>query len=438
MSLFSNPKTVLWPKEGSLEVYRDNSSNNYFSFEINLWEQQSDENLRNLSLFLHQNKISEVYLLLSDNYVNTKTFVYDSLVTELDPKEVVTLAKDSLDFKISPESVTFDLEPDNNRTLVRTRIFNQEKFNQLLANVQKLSLKVLSFETISSSIAKIYSNFDSSQYFFFYSLSNHDYLAILANNGQVYLTSIIKKTLPDLKKLLNYAQAYFGNKDPKQYFPDENYRESEICQRFNKATNFPLPVLAFFTTSQKPAAIIKAPMENTNFTPAPSNNRTLLPVIAVFILTAAAASVIVWFILNQNNKNTDVASPTGESLPTLVPTLEVTQAPTPSIAEPKKDIKIQVLNATDINGQAATIKAELTKLGFTSVATGNSSESVSGNEIRLKSSLSSASAYFKQSISEFSDSTATELKTSNYDVIFVIGEDLSSGATPSPKATVTP
>jgi hypothetical protein len=114
-----------------------------------------------------------------------------------------------------------------------------------------------------------------------------------------------------------------------------------------------------------------------------------------------------------------------------------TQAPTPTLAEISKTLKIQVLNATDINGQAATIKNELTKLGFTSVSTGNSKETATSNEIQLKKTV--APDYFLQKITEFSTATTSELaSTSTYDVVFIIGVDLGSGAaTPSTKITPT-
>lgn len=474
MSLFSKSKVVLWPKDDSIEIYLDQSDNNFFSFETDLWSEQSEDNLRNLATFFKQNKVSEVYVLLNDNYVITKTFIYDSVVTKLDPAEVITLAKDSIDFKISPESVTFDLESENNRTLVRTRIFNQDKFQTLTTNLQKLGLKVLDFETVSSSVIKLYSNFDSGQYFFFYSLNTHDYVAILSNKGNVYLTSIIKKTLPELKKLLNYASAYFNNKEPLQYLPDTNYNEAEICQRFQKASNFPLPVLTFFVGTNKPAsapataiikpvstptpvttpvsAIIETPTITTTPTPTPAptvidsisnpppmenNKKSLLPIIAVFIVTAIVASVIVWFILNQN-KNTEL-TPGGETpAENISTTPEITQAPIPTVAEISKSLKIQVLNATEINGQAATIKASLTKLGFTSVTTGNGKEAATGNQIQLKKGV--APDYFLQNVTEFATATTSELPTtSTYDVVFIIGVDLKTGtAAPAATATATP
>ncbi|HBP51470.1 MAG: hypothetical protein US68_C0008G0015 [Candidatus Shapirobacteria bacterium GW2011_GWE1_38_10] len=446
MSFFSKPKVVLWPKDDSLEIYLDQSDNNTFSFEIDLWKEQDEESLRNLASFFHQNKISEVNVLLNDSYVITKTFVYDSVVTKLDPGEVITLAKDSTDFKISPESVTFDLEADNERTLVRTRIFNQEKFQVLTTNLQKLNLKVLDYETVSSAVAKLYSAFDNGQYFFFYPVNSHDYVAILANQGHVYLTSVIKKALPELKKLLNYAQAYFANKEPVQYLPDVNYNESEICQRFNKASNLPLPVLSFFVGSAKPlTAIIKTSpiskpasniIDSNSQSPMENNKKSLLPIIAVFIITAIVASIIVWFILNQN-KNTDINSPGGENKTEEISATPVTEAPTPTPIEISKDIKIQVLNATDINGQAATLKAELVKLGFTSVATGNSKESATKNEIQIKKTL--APDYFLQNLTEFASATTSELvSTSTYDVVFIIGVDLKTGSSvSSPSASPT-
>ena len=450
MSLFSKTKVVLWPKDDGLAIYLDQSDNNTFSFETDLWQEQSEDSLKNLASYFHQSKITEVNVLLNDAYVITKTFVYDSVVTKLDPNEVITLAKDSIDFKISPESVTFDLESEKERTLVRTRIFNQEKFQILTDNLQKLGLKVLDFETVSSSVVKLYNNIDKGQYFFFYPINTHDYVAILSNDGHVYLTSIIKKTLPELKKLLNYAQAYFANKEPVQYLPGENYNESDLCQRFNKASNLPLPVLSFFIGNSKPTtAIIKPeppPVIDSTFTPQKpmeNNKKSLLPIIAVFIITAIVASVIVWFILNQN-KNTDINTPGGDNnqAETVTQAPIATQAPTPTIAELSKSLKIQVLNATDINGQAATIKNELTKLGFTSVATGNSKESATSNEIQLKKTI--APDYFLQKITEFSTATTSELAASStYDVVFIIGVDLKSGAsspaaTTAPKATVTP
>ncbi len=444
MSLFSKPKVVLWPKKDSLEIYFDKTDNNTLSFETDLWQSQSDESLKNLASFFQKNNISEIYVILDDTYVITKTFIYDSVITTLDPNEVITLAKDSVDFKISPESVTFDLEPDNERTLVRTRIFNQEKFLLLTSNLEKLGLKVLDYETLSSALAKLFTHFDNGQHFFFYPISAHDYVAILSNQGHVYLTSIIKKNLPELKKLLNYSQAFFANPKPTQYFPGENYNESEIAQRFQKASNLPLPVLSFFVGNSKPKTDIIKPtvpvIDSIKIeTPMENNKKNILPIIAVFLITILITSAIVWFILDQNNKNTEINTPAGDTEPLTeeISSPVVTEAPTPTLAEISKTIKIQVLNATDINGQAATLKTELTELGFTSVSTGNSTKKETTNQIQAKKEI--VTDYFLQKIPQFSDSTVSELAaTSSYDLIFIIGTDLKATSTPSASPSINP
>lgn len=444
MSLFSKPKVVLWPKKDSLEIYFDKTDNNTLSFEIDLWQTQSSDSLQNLANFFQKNKISQLYVILDDTYVITKTFIYDSVITTLDPNEVITLAKDSVDFKISPESVTFDLEPDNERTLVRTRIFNQEKFLLLTSNLEKLGLKVLDYETLSSALAKLFTHFDNGQHFFFYPISAHDYVAILSNQGHVYLTSIIKKNLPELKKLLNYSQAFFANPKPTQYFPGENYNESEIAQRFQKASNLPLPVLSFFVGNSKPKTDIIKPtvpvIDSIKIeTPMENNKKNILPIIAVFLITILITSAIVWFILDQNNKNTEINTPAGDTEPLTeeISSPVVTEAPTPTLAEISKTIKIQVLNATDINGQAATLKTELTELGFTSVSTGNSTKKETTNQIQAKKEI--VTDYFLQKIPQFSDSTVSELAaTSSYDLIFIIGTDLKATSTPSASPSINP
>lgn len=440
MALFSKPKIVLWPQDKNLNVYFDRNENNKYSFEIDLWQPQSADSLSALADFFKQNKITESYVLLDDSYVITKTFVYDQLVDKLNPEEVVTLAKDSVDFKISPDSVTFDLEPSQNRTLVVTRIFNQEKFQNLQENLNKLNIKVLDFETVSSATIKTFSHIDSSQYFFFYPIGENDYLASLSKGGKVYLTYPIKKTLPEIKKLLNYAQAYFGDKDPLQYYPGQNYQETEIASRFQKPSNVPLPVLSFFAGNIKPApVIIKTDTVNTPFTPPmeENNKKNILPIIAVFLFTLIAASLIVSYVLNHNKSEEDII-PGGENTANEIssvpsPTEEISPTKTP--VEIDKDIKIQVLNATDINGQASTVKGELTKLGFTDVNTGNSNDTSGENKIQTKKDISGQ--YFAENIKGFANADTSELAaSSNYDVVIIIGTNLS-GITPTKASTTS-
>lgn len=441
MALFSKPKVALWPKADGLDIYFNQDENNHLSFEIDLWQFQNEDSLKNLADFFKKRKVADIHVLLDDKYVVTKTFIYDSVVNHLNPEDVVTLAKDSVDFPISPESVTFDLQSQDNRTLVRTSIFNQEKFHLLRDNLSKLGLNVLEYKTVSEAVINVFSQIDNGQYFFFYPSSTTEYLAVLAEKGEVYLTSTIKKTLPELKKLLNYAGAYFGNKEPLQYLPNENYRENEIVTRFQKPSDFPLPLLAFFAGGKiKPApAIIKTETVNTPFTPPmeENNKKNLLPIIAVFLVTLIAASLIVWYVLNHNKSPEDgLNNPGGETQTeeiSPVPTDTQIETPTPTQAEVDKNIKIQVLNGTEINGQAATIKGELVKLGFTSIATGNSSSPATANKISTKASV--PASYFAANLTSFQGADTDQLATSSsYDVVILIGTNLSGTST----ATATP
>jgi hypothetical protein len=169
------------------------------------------------------------------------------------------------------------------------------------------------------------------------------------------------------------------------------------------------------------------------------NKKNILPIIAVALFTAIIAAVIVYFALNQNGKTTDVTDP-NVAMITPIPTETVLITPTPQVTlvQPSKSLKLQVLNATDISGQAAVIKEKLTKLGFTSVNIGNASESATANSIQIKSLLSSSSAYFKSSIPDFATAAVTDLKAnSTYDVVFIIGTDLKTGSA-APTSTITP
>ncbi|MDD2225167.1 MAG: LytR C-terminal domain-containing protein, partial [Candidatus Shapirobacteria bacterium] len=246
----------------------------------------------------------------------------------------------------------------------------------------------------------------------------------------------------DIQKIINYSNFYFSNITQKIYVPEGRdleiitttqmdktlYSESQIAQSLSKASNLPLPVLGEMTSSVLiNADIIVSPNNiSSSSTKMENKKRNILPIIAVFIFTAALASVGAWFVLNKNSG--EVASPTGTSEETSQPTVAptATATPKPTIAEIEKDIKIQILNATEINGQAATLKAKLVALGFKNINVGNAKETATENSIQVKSA--STSAYFESKLSSDFPATYTEdLKSSStYDAVFTIGTDLSS------------
>lgn len=436
MSTSKPSSVVFWPKADSLNIYFAKSEDNLISFETNLWQEQSAEEIIRLSVFLKNKKITNASVLIDDSVVFTRSFVYDEKVSTVALDEVITLAKGTAPFEIIPSQVTYEVIPQGEKTLIQTRIFDQARLAPLLKNLSALNLK-LSYFSLSEGLIKLFDHFYDKPYFVFYPYES-EFLVTLGYQGKVYLTSTIKKSLVDVKKIINYSQAYFGIPATKVYIPasleslfdvpdvqKSIYSDSQVVIDLKLPSNLPLPV----------AGIIGSPMEN---------KKNILPIIAVALFTAIIAAVIVYFALNQNDKPGEVTDPKVAMI-TPIPTETILSTPTPevTIVQPSKSLKLQVLNATDISGQAAVIKEKLTKLGFTSINIGNATENATQNEIRIKPLLSSSSAYFKNSIPDFASASITDLKAnSTYDVVFIIGTDLKTGAsapaTATPKLTVAP
>ncbi len=461
MQLFSKPKIVIWPKSQSVEIFIDRRENNTIIFDLNLWEDTTEANLQPLEFYLKQNKIQRCSVLVPDDIVLTKAFIYDTKIDSIEKKDVIGLAESFVSFKIDPETIDYNLVQDTDKTIIQSRIFDQDKINHFHANLSKLNLSIDSMVPVSQSIAGVINNIYDQEYFLVYPLNNNEYTLLLARSDSVYLTNNLKGPSLDIQKTINYSNLYFKESIKKIFLPKEDidlnstsqldrttFSDSQIAQRYSKPTNFPLPVLGvFLETNRQSADIISTPVSTLEVSPPstkPMNaaKKNILPIVAVFIFTAALASFIIWFVLN-NNSSADIESPIAENQSQDIPVVEYfpTEVPQPSpTVEPvDKDLKIQVLNATEINGQAATLKQRLVALGFTSVAVGNSSEKLTSNEVRTKPSLSTQSTYFEQNLDFDATFVSTLSETGTYDLVFVIGEDLSQGsATSTPTATIKP
>lgn len=440
MSLFSNPSCIVWPRLSSVDIYLDKTSGNVFSLDLSLWQECTPAQIQSLALSFKQNNIDSCTILLPDDVVFTKSFIYDSVISTIDKSEVIGLAESFINFKINPERIDYQLIPTDNKTIILAHIYDHNKMLALENNLKALNLKSYQFVPVSQAISDLISSKLSDtpqEYFVIHPLNQNEYTLTLASGKVVYLTSNLKGDTLDIQKIINYSKLYFPNVTSKFYLPSDknlelksttnldkiSYNSVDIAQSLKKPTNLPLPVLG---------VIINPSMEN---------KKNLLPFIAVFITTAAIASIIIWFVLSKNPaSNTETPTVDIDVIPTSVVTEVPTQAPTPTVAQISKTLKLQVLNATDINGQAAVLKEKLTALGFTSVAVGNSPEKFTENKIKTKASASSASAYFNQELGSFfeAESTSDLSATSTYDVVFYIGTDLSGKATPTKTATSTP
>jgi acyl carrier protein len=458
MSLFSRPKAVLWPKSNSVEIFLDKKSENNFSFDINLWKSQTDGDLHALANFLKTNKITSLDLLLPDDVILTKSFIYDSQIDSIETNELIGLAESFVSFKIDPQHISYQLVTSGDKTIIRSQIIDKQKYQILVQNISRLQVTIPFYQSLSSSISLVMSHYNSEEYFFAYPVSETEYSLSLSKGDSLYLCNVLKNSSPDVQKTLNYGNLYFNKKITKFYLPTNSkidaasfekmdtatYDPSQIAQKFNKAPNLPLPVLGLFlkpASNSTPAVspVIINQSTDTNSSPKKmENKKNLLPFIAVFIFTAALASGIIYYVLNRNPES--VNSPGTPATSDISPVVDVpVEEPTPTMVEIDKDLELQVLNATDINGQAATLKQLLTKLGFTSIAVGNNSTNLTANEIRVKPELATASAYFTSALAgQFDATISTDLdESSPYDVILLIGTDLSETISDS-EEEVTP
>ncbi|HNZ84270.1 MAG TPA: LytR C-terminal domain-containing protein [Candidatus Woesebacteria bacterium] len=447
MSLFSKPKVVIWPKNNSVEIYFGRKDNNFFSLDLNLWEEKTDKDLEGLVYLFNQNKITQASVLIPDDVVATKSFVYDTKIETIDKKEVISLASGFVNFDIDPESIEYSLIQDGEKTIINAVIYDKSKFDHLKSNLLKTNFVIDAYKPVSAAVSDVVSKIYLSEFFLIYPLNEKDYTLLLSKNNQVYLTANFKGPSLDIQKTINYAQLYFSNPVTKIYYPENkdldivtstemektSYNESQIAQNSNQPGNIPLPVVSQIN------GIIKSSQDiNLSKQPNMNNKKNLVPIIAVIIFSFAIVSFIVYFIMSKNKSSEiiDGSQTDSDAVPTTV--IEtVTPEPTPTIAEISKDIKIQVLNATDINGQAATLKAKLVSLGFENVAVGNAAVSATTNSVQVKSATTSA--YFESVLSQDFPATYTEdLKsTSAYDAVFTIGTDIS-GMKTTTTTTVTP
>jgi len=448
MSLFSTPKAVLWPRVESLDLYLDKSSDNISSADINLWRSLTEAEAKSLSLLFSQNKVKNCTVLIPDDVVFTKSFIYDSEITTIDKSEVLTLAKSFVTFKINPDYIDYELIPASGKTIILAHIFDRTKIDALKINLEALKQVNFTFESVSQAISKIISLHFDGEYFLVYPLSDNEYTLSLSRKDKVYLTANLKGPTLDVQKIVNYSNLYFTSPTTKFYLPSDidlgidatsnldktPYYQSQIAAELKKPANLPLPVLGALAIIGKDISSTRRSMEN---------KKNFLPFIAVFLVTAIIASAVIILVLNKNNS--DLENPLANTSPTPTIISEIpTETPVPTVPPVDKDIKIQVLNATDINGQAATLKETLTALGFTDITVGNSSQKLTENVIKLKADQSSASAYFQSQLADsFSAQITDDLSASStYDAVFYIGTDLSTSSsatsTPPVSATVTP
>ncbi len=454
--LFSSPsKATFWPKPDRLDIFVNRKSNYLITLDLSLWEKKTQKDLETLANLFKDLKPKSIDVIVPDDAVFCRSFIYEDSPETVSQKFVADLSRPLCPFDVVPDYVDFNLISQDGKLLIKTVIYDQKTIDILKSNFSQISQLPLNLIPLSQACINSFSLSTSGQYFLLYPLNKQSSLLVLANNNVVYLSQVLKSSKIDIQKNVNFSKQYFGQSVNRLFMPENfphrvssqnnlavsTFNEGDLSARAGKTSDIPLPVLATFL---KPSDIIK-PTTNNLSPPKMEPKRNVLPIVAVFIFTAALASIIIWFVLNRNSA-ANLETPGGEEnlTPTEVVEISPTETPVPTLADISKDLKLQVLNATDINGQAATLKEIILKLGFKSIAVGNSPEKATSNTIRVKTGMTEKyGRYFESSLSPKFDATVEEtLKSSSpYDVVFVIGVDLSSAssekAIPSPKSTPT-
>ncbi len=451
---FFKHKIVLWPKKEASDVFIDQKDNNFFSFNLDLWSDRTDLELQPMLEFF-KGQSNRLSCLVPDDVTVTKSFIYDTKTETIDKKEIKALAENTIPFDMDTDYIDFQLDNSlADKTIIRAKITNPAKIKILQANLAKIGLIIEQYETVSQQITRVINSFYQQDYFLIYPLNTTESMLILARGNDVFLTSKLKGVTPDIQKIINYSPLYFGKLTNKLFVPHDilyqvksttkmestMYQPSQIAQSLNMPVNYPLPIIGSLMTggSSPPKTVI---MNNTPLVQKPTMQpkKNIIPVILVFVITAAIASLVLWMVTKKNSAPV-VENPTSDTITTQPTEPPVpTDTPVPTLAPVSKKLKIEVLNATSINGQAAKVKKELTDLGFTSVTIGNSTEKATQNELRLKATSSDAAPYFQQNLPMFDNATVSSLSsTSTYDIVVVIGTDLSTtGSAPSATDTST-
>jgi len=465
MSFFRKSDLVIWPKNHSLEVFVNQKDNNHFIFDFDFWQPLPDSDIKSLHSFFKTYSIKNLFWILGNDVVITRSFIYESSIENINKDEISAMMANSVDFDIDKNLLSYKLEQNQDKTIIRVSLVDGKKIDILKNNLTKLGLKVTDYQPLSFLITNTVSQFYDQTYSIIYPLDSPQYLFILSYATKIYLTDIIKGVSLDIKKKINYSALYFDQVCQMLFLPSDftadlkiddkikknPFDESKISNKFTSSSNFPLPVISFFNKDlysqiKKTTDIIKIPqLENLSLKPIKmieeKKAKNPILIFLVFIVSLIIVSAILWIIFNK--PQSDLVSPSSDNPQTqdISPYIEPTDIPTPSpVAKLDKDLKIRVLNATDINGQAATIKTSLTSLDFADITVGNSSETLSQNVIRYKDEFVSVPAYMKENLPGFANALYEAIleDTDTYDIIILIGEDVSKSTPVSVSPTATP
>ena len=181
-------------------------------------------------------------------------------------------------------------------------------------------------------------------------------------------------------------------------------------------------------------------------------------IVVVIILLSLIPAALGFFFLSrnkgENSNGFDEETPVpfieqNKSTPTISPTPKSTTSPTPTpVATPyaKSEVKMKVLNGTGVSGEAAFLKKELNKLGYSQIEIGNAeSKDYTETEVLYSRTVDSRvkdeiNAFLEKTYAKVSPKTSISLDELQVQIIIGPRKQATTSPSPSssPKSTLTP
>jgi len=482
---FFGRKAIVWIQGASLSVFFLAKKPITASFNLKLDSDKKPEDLKSLSVFFKENKVKKVSILISEPLSGQQSFVYDASAEKISRKEVVDIAKNSFPFDIDNPYLQYHFHQKSDKTVIRVTAVNQTKLENIQKNLQKLKVKILGFDLVSSSLAKVFSRFHSKPFIVLYGLDKKKTLVLIGHESRPYVSELKTGPSPKIQSTVNKIKMFFETGPLDKIFfqsgclPDlkgdnklhiVDFTSENIAQKLKFSKDLPLPVLGILLKLKKQLIKIKTKTmpveEKSDPTPimVPEKNdkinepikadeptKTDEPVkddeseeafkilaanqqdkfskrkIITLAVVSALVTVIVLalFLFKPFSKpvSEKQEEPMAQIAPTATPELTATPTPSPEIFY---EAKTKVQNATSISGLAAVLVSNLDDLGFEDTTAANAAQKSDENTISCKEDYLITATFIQEALKETYPATlSAEIEEdAGYDIILTIGQNL--------------
>ncbi len=268
--LLSGKKTIVWVQKDSVSIFLLGKKPKKSSFDLKLFTSKTSKSLLPLSSFLKENKVKQVSVLVNEPLSGQQSFVYDAPEDQISRQELIGIASHSFSFEIDNPYLAYDFHKKADKTVIRVTGIDQKKLEPVLKNLQDLGIKVLGFDLVSSSLAKIFSRFHPKPFILLHSLDKKKTLVLIIHNSKVYHSELKNTTSLKIQSIVNKVKMFFDTGPLDKIFfqsgclPDltkdsklhiVNFNSEDITRKLKLTKDLPLPVLG--TTLKQKKQLIK-------------------------------------------------------------------------------------------------------------------------------------------------------------------------------------